>query len=186
MIRNAPTAGNTVPPTGQTYSPSVPISVYREVVAELQSAKATLETLQQQNQQLTQQNQQLRQEMENAIKGAVRMQQILDSFADGETSDNYPNAPTDFAATGRGNPSTVPFASPFTMAQPNSPQRSEPLFAEEEAPRYRRPVAAVSRSSDMEGIRLVLTVLLIVAVAFGVGSFLVAPLFKNLQDNTNQ
>ncbi|WP_199246347.1 hypothetical protein [[Phormidium] sp. ETS-05] len=185
MIRNAPTAGNTVPPTGQTYSPSIPISVYREVVAELQSAKATLETLQQQNQQLTLQNQKLRQEMENAIKGAVRMQQVIDSFADAEP-DNYPNTPTDFAASGRGNPTNVPFASPFTMAQPNSPQRSEPLFAEEEAPRYRRPVAAVSRSSDMEGIRLVLTVLLIVAVAFGVGSFLVAPLFKNLQDNTNQ
>ncbi|HIK08924.1 MAG TPA: hypothetical protein IGS52_01425 [Oscillatoriaceae cyanobacterium M33_DOE_052] len=185
MMRNAPTAGNTVPPTGQTYSPSIPISVYREVVAELQSAKATLETLQQQNQQLAQQNQQLRQEMENAIKGAVRMQQILDSFADAET-DNYPNTPMDFAATGRGNPATVPFASPFTMAQPNSPQRSEPLFAEEEAPRYRRPVAALSRSSDIEGIRLVLTVLLIVAVAFGVGSFLVAPLFQRLQNNTNQ
>lgn len=184
MIRNAPTAGNTVPPTGQTYSPSIPISVYREVVAELQNAKATLETLQQQNQQLAQQNQKLRQEMDNAIKGAVRMQQVLDSFAGGETSDNYPT--TDFAATGRGNPTTIPFASPFTMAQPNSPQPTEPLFAEEEAPRYRRPVAGVRRSSDMEGMRLVLTVMLIVAVAFGVGSFLVAPLFKNLQDNTNQ
>ncbi|MBD2326544.1 hypothetical protein [Alkalinema sp. FACHB-956] len=67
------------------YSPSVPISLYREVSSELQSTKAAMESLKHQNRQLLQQNQQLRQEIERLVKLAMYTQQAvshLPSLAD--------------------------------------------------------------------------------------------------------
>jgi FtsZ-binding cell division protein ZapB len=79
-MRTSPAPGQT--PSGNTYAPSVPISVYRQLAAELQSAKATAELLNNQNQQLTRQNQQLRQEIERVVQAASQLQQMANSFQD--------------------------------------------------------------------------------------------------------
>ncbi|MEK0179097.1 MAG: hypothetical protein EAZ78_03130 [Oscillatoriales cyanobacterium] len=61
------------------YSPSVPISLYREVTAELQSAQAMLDSLKTHNQQLVQQNQQLRREVETVVQASIYLQQAVNS-----------------------------------------------------------------------------------------------------------
>jgi hypothetical protein len=61
------------------YSPSVPISLYREVTAELQSAQALLDSLKTHNQQLVQQNQQLRREVETVVQASIYLQQAVNS-----------------------------------------------------------------------------------------------------------
>jgi len=62
-MRSSTTSGHKTPTTTHTYSPSVPLSVYRELAAELQAAEAMLDSCNAQNQHLAKQNQQLRQEI---------------------------------------------------------------------------------------------------------------------------
>lgn len=61
------------------YSPSVPISVYREATAELQATQIKLESLKVHNEQLIQQNQKLRREFEKVIQSATQLQETLNS-----------------------------------------------------------------------------------------------------------
>lgn len=77
-LRNA---GAALPPNSAAapasgYAPTVPMSVYRELSAELQASKAMLDSLNQQNQQLARQNQQFRQEIERLSASALNLQQI--------------------------------------------------------------------------------------------------------------
>jgi regulator of replication initiation timing len=59
--------------------PSVPLSVYRELVKELETTQAQTESLVIENQQLFQQNQQLRQEIETVIRYAQHLQEVIAS-----------------------------------------------------------------------------------------------------------
>ena len=66
------------PTTSQSgYQSSVPVTVYRELATELQSAQAKLSFFQLQNEQLTKQNQMLLQEFEAIAKSTDRVQAIL-------------------------------------------------------------------------------------------------------------
>jgi len=69
-----------------TYSPSVPISLYRELAAELQAARSLVENLSAQNQYLVQQNQQLRQEITDFVRLAKHSQHVIDAFGGSQTS----------------------------------------------------------------------------------------------------
>lgn len=59
---------------------SVPISVYRELAAELQDSHKKIAYLQQENKQLIQQNQQLRQEVEKVFQSVENVKKIANSF----------------------------------------------------------------------------------------------------------
>lgn len=59
------------------YQASVPVTVYRELAAELQSTQAKLSFFQLQNEQLTKQNQMLLQEFEAIAQATDRVQSIL-------------------------------------------------------------------------------------------------------------
>ena len=59
------------------YQASVPVTVYRELASELQSAQAKLSFFQLQNEQLTKQNQMLLQEFEAIAQATDRVQAIL-------------------------------------------------------------------------------------------------------------
>jgi cobalamin biosynthesis Mg chelatase CobN len=71
----------TQPPTNQGYSASVPLSVYRELAAELQAMQATMNSLSSQNQNLTQENQLLRQEITKAVQSIMQLQKLTDPSA---------------------------------------------------------------------------------------------------------
>ncbi|PZU98296.1 MAG: hypothetical protein DCE90_04030 [Pseudanabaena sp.] len=70
-----PVLKSTLPQSG--YQASVPVTVYRELAAELQSAQAKLSFFQLQNEQLTRQNQMLLQEFEAIAQSTDRVQAIL-------------------------------------------------------------------------------------------------------------
>ncbi|BAZ67781.1 hypothetical protein NIES4106_25380 [Fischerella sp. NIES-4106] len=65
--------------TTQHYSPSVPLSVYRDLAAELQAAQAKINALNAQQAQVTQENQLLRQEIAKAIQSVLQLQKLLDA-----------------------------------------------------------------------------------------------------------
>lgn len=73
--RQAPLQG-APPEVRQT--PSVPISVYRELATELKATQAMVDSLTQQNQQLSQQNQVFRREMLNFAESADRLRQAVE------------------------------------------------------------------------------------------------------------
>lgn len=60
-------------PTPAGYSPSVPISVYRELAAELKTTQSTAEALTRQNQQLVRQNKLLRNEIQRFVQAAEQL-----------------------------------------------------------------------------------------------------------------
>ncbi|MGJ5672945.1 MAG: hypothetical protein ACR9NN_04915 [Nostochopsis sp.] len=65
--------------TTQHYSPSVPLSVYRDLAAELQAAQAKINALTAKEAQVTQENQLLRQEIAKAIQSVLQLQKLLDA-----------------------------------------------------------------------------------------------------------
>ncbi len=71
QIYAVPETGRPVSNTG--YAPSVPISIYRELAAELQTTQSTLDALTQQNQQLIRQNQLLRTEIHRFVQSAEQL-----------------------------------------------------------------------------------------------------------------
>ncbi|NEQ43977.1 MAG: hypothetical protein F6K00_10630 [Leptolyngbya sp. SIOISBB] len=83
----------TVPETGRavapsSYAPSVPISVYRELAAELKTTQSTLDALTQQNHEIIRQNQLLRTEIQRFVHSATQ----LGHFAGGMPAETYPVA----------------------------------------------------------------------------------------------
>jgi hypothetical protein len=84
-LRSAP--ATQAPPT-VSHSPSVPISIYRELATELQATQTLVDTLTNQNQQLSQQNQLLRQEMLKFAESAAQLKQAV------EISQPTPATPT--------------------------------------------------------------------------------------------
>lgn len=65
------------PPTSN-YSPSVPVFVYRELVAELQAAQAKLDVVIKHNHKLSQENQHLRQEINRMVESCLELQKRLE------------------------------------------------------------------------------------------------------------
>jgi cobalamin biosynthesis Mg chelatase CobN len=71
--------------TTQNYSPSVPLSVYRDLAAELQAAQARINALTAQNQQIIQENQLLRQEIAKAVQSVLHLQNLLDTSSQSQS-----------------------------------------------------------------------------------------------------
>jgi hypothetical protein len=190
--RNSPT------PTTQAYPPSVPLSVYRELSAELQAAQARLNALTTQNQQLAQENQLLRQEIIKVVESFSHLQ----NFAGSHTTPNYHQATQ--ASNGVKSTAKVP----VTQAPPRQqvahprppvvskapPEKShrqnfstpvmernfptqEPVFIEGQQVSYYS--TTESDAKGLNGWWLIITILLIMLTAFSAGYFVVRPLFEH-------
>jgi hypothetical protein len=88
MQMRATTANVQTKPPAPNYSPSVPVYVYRELVAELQAVQAKLDVVTGHNQKLSQENQQLRQEIKKVVQSCLELQQLLDA-----STPSSPSAP---------------------------------------------------------------------------------------------
>ncbi len=187
-MQNISTSGKNGPLSENNYSPSVPISLYREATAELQTAQIKLESLKVHNEQLMQQNQKLRREIEKVINSSVQLQEALNaaqsvtqvaqpqipSFPDSQSTvntitSNYLNSgfKVDAPETSSSSPSL-----PFTEPKPKEPDFSEHLFTEEsDKSRYSR-FSTATQVSNLNGIWLVVAVCLIVIAAFGAAGYL--------------
>src|ERR687886_3054711 len=169
------------------YSPSVPISVYRELAAELQESRDIVESLKSQNQQLVKQNQQLRQQVEKVVQSAQHLQQIVASFgsvSDAEVPRPQPTMPPEprFVAPPPPPPraASIPeeFAPPPHNPEPVPPPYTETLVIEQEDSRSHRSPSSEGLS-DVSGWMLLVAILLIVLTAFGTGFLIVRPLLNN-------
>ncbi|MDZ8056169.1 MAG: hypothetical protein RMX68_033270 [Aulosira sp. ZfuVER01] len=187
-------------PKAPAYPPSVPLSVYRELATELQTAQAKLDALTAKNQQLTQENQLLRQEMTKLIQSCLRLQKLVDFPA---TPSNTPSGPAPRTA-----PDAKSASQPATEARPrqqvsrprppavsevpsNKSRRSpasmpvteimspipQPVFIEEQE--VRSYGATESEPKEVSGWWLVITILLIMLAAFSAGYLVVRPLFEH-------
>lgn len=196
-MQNTTLSGNTSPENSNSYSPSVPISLYREVTAELQAAQAMLDSLKTHNQQLVQQNQQLRREVETVVQVSQQLQQVVNS-AQSVTQTGMPQMPSvkfNFSveppppapATSQTNsavpqpPQTVAFPFPLPEAQPIATPMPETvpekLFTEVAEIPY-RVRSQPKKTSDLSGLWLAIAIFLIVIAAFGGGYLVVRPLLK--------
>lgn len=174
-----------------TYSPSVPLSVYRELAAELQTVEAMLDSLDAQNQQLARQNQQLRREIEKAVQSVFHLKQVADSAGAVSWHDTRPTS--DFRSKPRRpvagssqptNRSQPPFKARSVTASSFSTRGtdsgfSKKAFTEQEQGRYRRQFPPET-ASQTNGWWLAIAILLIMVTAFSAGYLLVRPLLQKL------
>jgi hypothetical protein len=165
--RGGSTGGQPSGKAGNHYSPSVPISLYRQLSAELQATQAMLDSLKGQNQQLIKQNQQLRLEIEKVVQSTLQLRQVADSFQPVDLNTEVEAVRTE------AEPAIAPYVGD---ALPTPPQggKAEPesaflqeLFTEQESKPRRAPKAG--KSSDLGSWGLVVVIFLTVMVAFGLG-----------------
>lgn len=174
-------------PANVGHAPTVPISVYRELAAELQATKAMLDSLNTQNQQVVRQNHLLRQEIERLIQSALNLQQISASYQPGTPPAELARLNADAVAdqlrpsrpARRPRPAESPNAQP-NPALPNQPAiapdfLSNDLFTEQDGT-HRLSRDAHKPSRDLSTIWLWLVVLAIIVTAFGAGFMMVKPL----------
>ena len=183
-MQNPPTDRYTPSTSANNYCPSVPISVYRELAAELQAAQAMLDSLNGQNQQLVKQNQKLRQEVEKVLQSTQHLQQVVDSLtpvtsAHTPQRHSIPSEPRPTPSIPKSAPSRlkvdVPPPHPHLDAS-TSPYR-ESVVIEEES-RSRR-TSASEGYREVNGWVLIVAIMLIVLTAFGTGFLIVRPLLNN-------
>lgn len=168
--------------SSQPPSPSVPISVYRELAAELQATRVMVDSLNAKNQDLTLQNQKLRQEIQRFTQSAI----ALSALAGGNQSATNLSGATHQAAT------HTRFSQPEAINLHPSPE--ETAAASAIAAKLRAPDPASSfeevftevqelpnlpqekKPRDLGGLWLTLTIVLIMMTAFGAGFLVVRPL----------
>ena len=150
------------PASGNAQSPSVPISLYREVASELQTTQTTLQSLKTQNQELTQKNQQLRLEIERVVQSALQLRQVADP--------TWGTVGTAIAS---------PPAAELTLRDPVelSTTSPEPLFTEQNISPV--PPIAAEATAEISTWWLLVIICTIVITAFGTGFLIVRPLFQS-------
>jgi hypothetical protein len=167
--RGGSTGGQPSGKAGNHYSPSVPISLYRQLSAELQATQAMLDSLKGQNQQLIKQNQQLRLEIEKVVQSTLQLRQVADSFQPMDLNAAVEAVRTEAESAidpyvSSGNASPIPPQG--GKAEPEAAFLQE-LFTEQESQPRRVPKA--EKSSNLGGLGLIVVIFLTVMVAFGLG-----------------
>ena len=170
----------------QAHSPSVPISVFRDLAAELQATYATINALTTQNQQLSEENQLLRQEINKVVQSTLHLQNLVASSA----STRYNQIPHSSPYIRNETNSPVSQADPYqqiprpnTSFFPPSPvieisnSIPEPIFIEEEEVEYY--TATEAEGATVSSWWFILAILLIVLMGFGTGYIIVRPFFQH-------
>jgi hypothetical protein len=155
--------------SGNPQSPSVPISVYRELAAELQATRVMVDSLNTQNQKLGQENQKLRQEMQRVVYSVMTLQPWIEPISEISTS-SHP----------KGNASPVDYptweetsAAAAVAAKLRSDSQPETWVTEEAALPQR--ISQTKSAKNLGGLWLTLTVLAIIVGAFGAGFLIMRP-----------
>ncbi|NDJ18413.1 hypothetical protein [Myxacorys almedinensis] len=190
-MQNANHSGQAVPSSPPAYAPSVPISLYREVTAELQATKTTLDAIKQQNQQLVQQNQRLHHEIEKAVQSALNLRQAaigVSRLAEVNMAAQDSSKPMS-RFEGLSKVDVAPVAAPATFRAPtlapksisfDSPFPAETLVTEEDSkPRRKVSLESESAGNSLGGWWLGVAIALIVVTAFGAGFLIVRPLLPS-------
>lgn len=184
--RNVNSPGQAATPSTPSYSPSVPISLYREVTAELQASKATIDALKNQNQQLSKQNQLLRQEIEKAVQSAMQLRQTANALGSIETDSAAVEPPKATQPAHRvPDPEPVfqiPTMPPRPPAMPKDIETAfapEDLVIEQDSKPRRKIQLEKTASGELNGWWLGIVIVMIVVTAFGAGFMIVRPLLPS-------
>ncbi len=183
-------------PANQAYSASVPLSVYRELAAELQATQVTIHQLNQQNEHLAQENNVLRQEIAKTINAVLHLQNAANSSANvAYNSSPLPSFDRgaveinqkQYAPQKRQHPRQQVAPKPVkrhSHRSPVAPQVTEyieplpePIFIEEEQVSYY--YDDESKNSQVSGWWLIFAIVFIIVMGFGAGYVVVRPLLEN-------
>ncbi|GAB4230800.1 MAG: hypothetical protein Kow00121_59520 [Elainellaceae cyanobacterium] len=153
--------------------PSVPISVYRELAAELQATRAMVNSLNQKNQELTLHNQKLRQEILRFAQAAMNLKVLVEPAQQPVSS---ARSSSSYAEPEPVTPTLEETAAASAIAAKlrgvDADTAVESLFTEEQA----RPQRLTQKPRDLGGLWLILTITVIMVTAFGAGFLVVRPL----------
>jgi hypothetical protein len=162
-------------------SPSVPISVYRELAAELQATRAMVDSLNAKNQDLTLHNQRLRQEIQRFVQSAMHLKVLVEPTQPPVSSQGATLSPNTNARSARttqhpemSDYSSLPTLEETATASMIAAQlRSTDSVTEHSVETQEAPPARPSK--DFSGIWLTLIVMVIMVTAFGAGFLVVRP-----------
>lgn len=184
-------------------TPSVPISVYRELATELQSTKATVDALKMRNDQLLQQNHQLRQEIQHFVQFSMQLGHMAGMPQASvqpvpRQPDRRPMPPTTSPAEPKHTAPKKPSPSPAAEAKvspsealedfggPSNPtplggfpKMRESLYTEQPQTPQRALQPGKSKPKDLSALWLVISIVVIVSTAFGAGFLIMKPLMNN-------
>jgi len=181
MVNPRPNSAAANSTAASSQQPAVPISVYRELAAELEQAKFEIAALKGQNQQILRHNQRLRQEADAATQALRTLQRIVSEYDDA------------------GNPlpvNPIPTAPPPTPSQPYAPappSESEPSWPRTDFDRDRLvaevpaepepPSRNPESSGDVGGWLLGIAIALIAFTTFGIAFLTIRPLLSGGGNN---
>ena len=158
-------------------SPSVPISVYREVASELQSTRNSLDSLKGQNDDLVQRNQQLRLEIERVVQSALYLRQQAGTSG----KDNFSSPVAEASLTAGTLAQSVelnhlPTANPAKNALNQLTGFPVKLFKGQPSQLHS---IAQGEAKEIGAWWLVLVICMIIVTAFGTGFLIVRPLLPS-------
>jgi hypothetical protein len=161
-------------------APAVPISIYRELSAELQATKAMLDSVHAKNQQLTQQNQHLRQQIQQFVQSAISLEQLIrqpsgEAAAAEPTLEQHREHPKPDPSPSLGNRFKAAHAQLRSLG--TGRETSEALFTEIGSAPY--PVSDAERNKEASSIWLTMIICAVIVAAFGAGFLVVRPLLNN-------
>jgi hypothetical protein len=165
-------------PAPSASTASVPISVYRELAAELQATRAMVDSLNGKNQQLNQENQILRQEMQRVVYSVLSLQPWIEAIPEDQHlafSQSHPKAAhgqgTAFSARPTWEETAAATAIAAKLRSPD-PQSGEWITEEPATPQR---ITQTKPARSLGGLWLTLTVVTIIITAFGAGFLIMRP-----------
>lgn len=194
-----------IPNPASYSSPSVPISVYKQLAGELNVAKNEVTALKSENQQLRSNNQKLQNQVVQVIQAGEHLKQMVNGYDFG--AESYQLAPSDKATPSKEiapvfpvpqlpEPTPQPQSvappaptkvspqkkskSPKRQATPTqSPKSAKPLQVATIAPSSRPTNTADEAEGGVNGWIIFIAAIAIVCTAFGAGYMVVLPLLNN-------
>ncbi len=173
---------------GYASTPSVPISVYRELAAELQATQTLLDSAHSQNQYLHKANRRMQVELDQITESAHKLQQIAGKVAG-------LNSPPQDAAAAPSPAQPLSKEAPAVRRPPQSQSARPPMPQGRKAaveslnqllrdrPARPRPLLSTGQSGEISTWWLMAMIIFIVVTAFGTGFILVRP-FLNPSSST--
>ena len=146
-------------------SPSVPISVYRELAAELQATRAMIDALNGKNQQLHRENQQIRQDIQRVLQSTLSLQPWVEG---------QPN-PLPIQPKSATHPTWEETAAASAVAASLRPNEPRPETWVTEQPVAPQSLAQSKPAGRMNSLWLILTVMALIVTAFGAGFLIMRP-----------
>ena len=165
------------------YSPSVPVSVYRELAAELQATKAMVDSLSAQNNYLTNQNHLLRQNIHQMVQVALQLGHHAGVAHPAEVEMTLSPPPEELYVQ-QPQPEQPPRRAVKSVSEPgpNVSKRSKANLSKvftEHPGENRRYGLDSSASGSLSTLWLIVSIAVIILTAFGAGFLIMRPLIND-------